>query len=243
MTVHESVMTLPLRGETKAKTPFWNIFFEPAVTLAAQKERPRYWAPLLIGAVLPALVNHYVMLRVGFKQLVMAAIAASGSLDPDAIAQNAFAHKNQILEVQAISTFLGSIVTVFVVATVLWLTALVIGAEGSFAQVLAVIAHVNLFVWVIRDAMLATVVTVGRNPDAFDLRNPLGTNLAFYVHPDSRALMRLLGSADIVVAAALALTIIGLHLVMTRLSVKNAALIVLVPFAMYVLAGVWLPWL
>lgn len=242
MTIHESALTMPLPRRSE-KNPFWNIFFEPIATLAAQKDHPQYWAPLLLGAIVPALVSYYVMLRVGFKQLVMQAIIASGNLDPDAVAQNAFAHKNQILEIQFISTFLGSIVTVFVVSVLLWLTALVIGAEGTFSEVLAVIAHVNLFVWVVRDAMLATVVTIGRNLDTFDIRNPLGTNLAFYLHPDSHALLRLFSSADVIVGAAIVLTIIGLHRVMTRLSLKNAALIVLVPFAMYVVAGIWLPWL
>src|SRR5262249_59642642 len=102
------------------------------------------------------------------------------SLGPDAVLQNALAHKTQVMLIQSISTFLGAFAVAAVVALILWLVILMIGGDTVFKNVLSVAAHVALLTTVARESMLALTVTVNNDFDSFDLNNPLATNLAFF---------------------------------------------------------------
>ena len=67
----------------------------------------------------------------------------------------------------------------------LWLTfKLAVGGETTFGQAYAIV----MYAWLpgIIGAILGSVsLFAGVNPEGFDINNPVGTNLAYYLDPDT----------------------------------------------------------
>ena len=89
--------------------------------------------------------------------------------------------------------------------------------------------------------MLAFTATVIRNSENLDLRNPLATNLAFFLHPESPITYRLLASLDLITISKMCLIAFGLSKVSDRLSLRAACVVVLVPWGVYAGVSLFLP--
>jgi len=220
---------------------FSGIFSNPAATFLSLKGRPRWFFPLLIAAVYSVVVNFYVIQRIGFMRLLNATVQTASAIDAQAVLETALERKAQILLFQGLSTFASIFFTAFVVAKVLWLILEVIGEDLPFKRVLAVVAHATMLMVIIRESMLAFTATVMRNPENLDLRNPLATNLAFFLHPGSPFIYRLLASLDLITISKICLLALGLSKVSDRLSLRTACVAVLVPWGVYVGASLLLP--
>ena len=218
-----------------------SMFSSPAAALDSLRGRPRWFYPLLLAATWSVAVNLYVIQRIGLKRLMGAALQANAALDPQAVLESALAHRTEILFFQGLATFAGTFVTALVVAKVLWLIITVIGRDVLFKKVMAVVAHVTMLTVVIRESMLAFTATVMPNLDNLDIRNPLATNLAFFLHPKSPVVFRLLSSLDLVTLANIFLLALGLSKVTSRLSFRSACILVIVPWGVYTGASLLLP--
>ncbi len=99
-----------------------------------------------------------------------------------------------------------------------------LGAQTTFGQVYAVTWYAALPYLV---TTLLTIITLcfGNNAEAYDYRNPVGTNLAFYLADAGPAVKALLGSLDIVKLWSLFLQVIGMSII-ARKSMGASALIV-----------------
>lgn len=218
---------------------FWMMFARPAATLESLRERPKWFLPLLVSAIYTVAVQYYVVTRIGLTNLVSKAARANAALDPEAISQNALAHRTQILIVQGVSSFLGAFATTLGVAFILWLLVIVAGADAAYKSILAVAAHVALFATVVKQSMLALTAFLSRNPAGFHLNNPLATNPAFFLHPGSHVAARLLSSLDLIALAQVALLVVGVAKVSRGLSRVAAGLVVVIPWFIYVGAAAW----
>ena len=215
----------------------WEIFFSPFATLSSLSRRPRWFFPLLLAGIYSTVVSYYVFAQLGFIRLVARSVQANSSLDPDTVMQNALAHKTQIIVIQSLSAFLGAFATALLIALVLWLLVVLAGGDAVFKNIMALVAHVTLFSTVIRETMLAITITVTSDPDTFNFNNPLATNVAFFVHSSSRFTARILSSLDIITIATVVLLAVGLSKVSQRLSPTAAWLVVIVPWALYVIGS------
>jgi hypothetical protein len=244
-TIATQVSMVPEGAAPNRRSPmfYWQMFVNPVETLASLREIPRVFLPMITAAILATAVHYYVLYKVGLRTLMEAAIRATGSIDVDALVANAMVHRDEIVMTQAISAFLGLIVTVLLLALLYWLLVTVVGGDASYQRIVAVVAHVTLFTTVIKESMIALVLTVSRNPSSFNLKNPLGTNPAFYLRTASPALNRILLSADALTIAGIVLTIIGIRRVSSSLSTNATVAIVVIPWLVYVAAAAWLPWL
>ena len=220
---------------------FDGIFLNPAAAFQSLKGRPRWFYPLLIAAAYAVVVNLYVIEQVGFTRLLHTMLQNTATLDAQAVLDTALERKAQILFFQGLSTFVSMFVTTFVVSKVLWLVLEVIGEDLLFRRVLAVVAHATMLTTLIRESMLALTATVMRNPETLDLRNPLATNLAFFLHPGSPVTYRLLAALDLVTLGKICLLALGLSKVSDRLCLRGASLVVLVPWALYVGISLFFP--
>ena len=218
-----------------------DLFFSPLATLASLRDRSRVLLPLLIAASYATVVSYYAISRIGLRRLIEASIRATASVDPETLVESAMTHKTEILQMQAAGAFFGTIVTVLGLALLYWLLVTVIGGEATFGRVASVVAHVTFFTTVIKQTMIALAVTITRNPAGFNLKHPLGTNLAFYIHSSSPALAKLMTSFDLLALAGLALLTWGLSRVSDRVSLRAAAAIVLIPWTLYVAVTVAYP--
>jgi len=181
-----------------------------------------------------------VVTRLGFVRLVARAAHANTTLDPEAMLQNALAHKTQIMIIQSVSTFLGAFATAAAVALVLWLVILMIGADTSFKSVLSVAAHAALLTTAAKETMFVLAATVNNDLDSFDLNNPLATNLAFFAQSASPAVGRILSHLDVITITNLILLGLGLSRVSKGLKPATSFMVVIIPWAAYVVVSAFI---
>jgi hypothetical protein len=197
--------------------------------------------PFLFAAFFSASVNLYVIQRIGLDRLIVSTVHSSTAIDHDTVVQNALARRNTILAIQAFSILVNSFVMALVVSKVLWLILTLLGRDVAFKQVLAVVTHVSLLTVSIRQMMLALTTTLVRDPGTINLRNPLATNIGFFLPSVSATAGRILTSIDVITFANIALLTLGLTKVCAHLSRKTAALAVMIPWMIYVGATTWIP--
>jgi len=220
---------------------FWVMFISPLGTLDSLRERPRWIYAVLLSAIISVAANSYIIERIGFVRLIESTFRAKAVIDPQGAMENALAHKGQILCFQAIATFVSPFFIALVTATVLWLLLTLFGHDLPFKKSLAVVAHANMLSIILRECMIVLTASIIRDAGAFNLRNPLATNIAFFLHPASPSLFRALASLDVITFMNMALLITGLTRVCARLSVKAASMIVVIPWAIYVGATLLIP--
>ena len=98
-----------------------------------------------------------------------------------------------------------------------------LGARTTFGQMLAVWMYASLPRLLTNILMIVTLY--GGNAEAFNLKNPVGTNPGFYLPDAAPWLKTMLGFADIVGLWVLALLVIGTAIV-AKVSRKQAAMVV-----------------
>jgi hypothetical protein len=111
-----------------------------------------------------------------------------------------------------------------------------LGARMTYGQVFAVSFYASLPYLLIS---LLTILTVcfGGNAEGFDLKNPVGTNPAYYLPDAAPWLKALLTQFDVVKLWSLALTVLGLKIVSKR-SIGQAAAAVIGWWLLLVLISV-----
>ena len=100
-----------------------------------------------------------------------------------------------------------------------------LAATTSFPQVLAVVVYAAL------PGTLLAVLTIltlsfGGNVDAFNINNPVGTNLAFYVPDASLWLKALLSRLDLLKLWSLALEVVGMAIIARKTITQSAIIVV-----------------
>jgi hypothetical protein len=210
----------------------WPMLLKSLATPSFQ-EHPRWLLPILVSGVISALVNFYVIQRIGFIRLIQAATQEKAVIDAEGVLENALANKNQILVIQAATSFVGPFLITLAVATVLWLLLALLGYNIPFKTNLAIAAHANMLAVVIKELMLVLTITIIPDITNFDLNNPLATNLAFFFKPISPTLLRLFSHLDALTFLNMAIIIIGLNRVCPKLSKGAAALMIGIPWTLY----------
>jgi hypothetical protein len=216
------------------------MFTSPLATLNSLRDRPQWFMALLVAGAYSVLVNFYVVQRAGLERLMTKLLKSAPLIDPQGVLQSALLHQNRIVLIQALATFVGAFVIAFVVARVLWLLLIVAGKDVVFKRVFAVVAHATLLTTVIRESALALTVTLVRDLDKLDLRNPLATNPGFFVHPASPTASRILTWLDLITLTNIFLLVVGLTKVCDGLSRRVAAALVVVPWLAWVGASLLL---
>ena len=99
-----------------------------------------------------------------------------------------------------------------------------LGAQTSFAQVFAV-SWYSLLPYIVTSLLVILTLTFGNDAEGFNIRNPVGTNLAFYLPDAAPWLKSFLTQIDIVRLWSLALQVIGMAIVAKK-SITQSAMIV-----------------
>ncbi len=162
-------------------------------------------------------------------------------IDPQAVIKTVMAYQGRILLFQAAAVFMNVFVIALVMATVFWLLLTIFGYDILFKKLLAVVAHANLLPIVARGCMIALTAAVIQDAGALNLKNPLATNIAFFLRPSSSAVLRFLTSLDAIAFVNAVLLIAGLTRVCSKLSAKAASMMVFLCWAVYVCVMLFLP--
>jgi hypothetical protein len=167
-----------------------NTFIAPSKTFTDLRRNASWWAPWILISIFSIVFVYAMGKQVGFDQISKNQIAHSPRADqfeklPADQQAKRLQLSSKIIGIFAYGTP-GMILFYFLIETVaLWVTFKVAaGAETSFGQAYAIVMYSALTGIV--GAILGTIsLFAGVNPEGFDVNNPVGTNLAYYLDPDT----------------------------------------------------------
>ena len=217
-------------------------FFDPGRAFAAnaQTKRPHIVFPLLVGSAYSAVVGMIAALRIGLANLMGQAASRQG-MDPQLVQQLAVSNRTQILATQTISAILGAFVMSLLAALLIYLILLMFGYAASYRPILATVAQVFAWVYLVRFTMILFVILISRDPSSIDIRNPIGTNLAFYVDLHAGWFASLMRQLDVTALAKVILVAFGTSYVVPKLSSAKACGIIVGAWIAYLLISLAIP--
>ncbi|HSY92451.1 MAG TPA: YIP1 family protein [Candidatus Binatus sp.] len=216
-----------------------NTFIAPSKTFTDLRRSASWWAPWLLVSIF-SLVFIYAMGRqVGFEQISKNQVAHSSRADQfDKLPADQQASQirlsSKIVGFFAYGSPLLILFYVLIETLALWLTfKLVAGAETSFGQAYAISFYAGLPG--IIGAILGTIsLFAGVSPEGFDINNPVGTNLAYYLDPETtgKFLRGMASSLDVLSIWTIVLVGIG-YACTSKVKRTNAIVIVAVWYLAY----------
>ncbi len=216
------------------------VFFEPGKTFQDVAERPRWIVPMLLIIVVSLVYVALYTQHVGWERMIRHQIETSSRA-----AQLTTEQKEQAITTQArfapIAGYAGTIIGVpiyfsLAAAVLLAIVAGMMSAPVKFKQVFAVMCYAGMTGLV--SATLAIVVMFLKNPDDFNMQNPLVFNPGAFMDPttSSKFLYSLASSLDLFVFWNILLIAMGLKAAGgKRLSFGGALFAVVLPWAVFVL--------
>src|ERR1035438_10036134 len=169
-----------------------NAFIAPSKTFTDLRRNASWWGPWLLISIFSVLFIYAMGRQIGFDQISRNQVAHSSRAEQF----EKLPADQQAKQLHLSSTIIryfayGSplmILFYFLTATaVLWATfKIAAGAETSFGQAYAIVMYASLPGIV--GAILGSVsLFSGGDPEGFDINDPVGTNLAYHLHPATTA--------------------------------------------------------
>jgi hypothetical protein len=217
-------------------------FIAPSKTFTDLRRNASWWGPWLLIAIV-SLIFVYVMSRqIGFEQVSKNQIAHSSRADQfDKLPADQQARQLQISSKFVAMFSYGSpiliLLYILIETAVLWATfKLVAGADTSFKTAYAISFYGGL-PGVIGGILGIFALLAGVSPEAFDVNNPVGTNLAYYLDPDTtgKFLRAMASSLDVLSIWSIILIGIG-YACTSKVKRSTAIAIVAVWFLIYKMA-------
>ncbi|HTW32822.1 MAG TPA: YIP1 family protein [Candidatus Sulfotelmatobacter sp.] len=208
-----------------------NTFIAPSKTFTDLRRSASWWGPWILIAIFSMAFIFTLGKQIGFEQISKNQIEHSKRADAfDKLPADQQAKQLQ-LSSKIFSYFAyGSplmILFYFLVATVaLWATFNIgAGAETTFGQAYGIVMYASLPSIV--GAILGIVsVFAGVNPESFDINNPVGTNLAYYLDPETtgKFLRGMASAVDVI--SIWSIILIGIGFACTSKVKRSTAIII-----------------
>jgi hypothetical protein len=218
-------------------------FVAPSTTFKDILRSTAWWLPFLLIALFSTAATYTVDHQVGFARVAENQVHASPKQEEQMSELTPEARASQ-MEKRAIGTryftygFPVFVLLIWAIYSAIMLGTFnfALGARMTYGQVFAVIIYSSL-PYLLTSLLMIITVAFGNNAETFDLQNPVGTNLAYYL-PDAAAWLKvLLAQFDLVKLWSLVLTIVGLKIV-SRKSTGQAAAVVIGWWLLIVLLSV-----
>lgn len=196
-------------------------FVAPSKTFTDILRSSSWWFPWLIGVVLSVVLGLAIQQKIGWDKVYDNILKQSSVAQQQKLEQMPADQQVRVRGFSATITkfavFAGPIIsligTVVIAAVLLATLNFGFGARAKFGQLFAVWYYASLPMAI---KWLLAIITIyaGADPDAFNLRNPVGTNIGYYLPTDmSKAVMALATSIDIFTIWTLVLLTIGCSVV------------------------------
>jgi hypothetical protein len=207
-------------------------FVAPSKTFADIRRNASWWLPFVLSIIVSVFFVSAVGKQVGWETIAHQNVDKNhfaadrlNSLpkDQQAMAYHAAAKQTEI--VSYIFPVLGLIITLIV--ALLWWASLNfgLGARAKYSQILAVVFYAGLPKLLIY-ILAAVLLFAGVGLDNFDMQNPVGTNIGYYLPATSPALRAAGGFFDLFGLWALALAVIGTAIVTGKKYSQTAIVVV-----------------
>jgi len=209
------------------------VFFSPGKAFADIARRPRWWIPVILTALLSTIYLNAFTQRVGWESVIRPAIERL----PNSQAMTAQQREQAITRAAGIYKYVGygsallTLAYVFIVAVLLmFLFDTIMSAGVGLKRMMAMVAYA--FLPLVIQTALSMVVLFLKDPDEFNLQNPLMFNVGAYLSPDAPAALRALGSSiDLFSIWIIVLLAFGVSAAARKLSFGKA------------FAGIAIPWM
>jgi hypothetical protein len=229
--VQVSGMSVPPTGGLSQVERVADTFVAPSKTFTDILRSTSWWLPFLVMIIFAAASGFAIDKKVGFDRVAELNVQQNPK-QADQIAQLSPEQRAQRMTITAVITKdftygAGIFVLIFVsIAALLnWATMnFGFGAKTTFGQNFAVSMYASLpllFVYVLN----IILVYAGANTENYNLNNPVGTNLGYYLTDSPLWMRTALSFFDIFKLWSLALTVIGTAII-ARKSKAQAAIVV-----------------
>ena len=206
-------------------------FVAPTKTFADILRSASWWLPFLLLVLSGVGLGYTVQRQVGFDRVAENMVHQSPKLEDrlSGMTPEQTAATMRAMTMQAKFTSYGAPVFVLIFfalyALIVWGSFnFGLGAQTTYGQVFAVVFYAALPFLLINAVAILTLV-FGGNSDAFDLKNPAGTNLGYYLPDLAPWLKALLGQIDVIRLWSVGLTIVGMAIVGRKTIMQSAAVI------------------
>lgn len=222
---------------------FLGVLIGPRATFGDIDRKPSFLLPLVVWTVLSLFVTFAIQHRVGVDRIIRQSIEQSnraGQLSAEQIDQ-AVERSRMFVSVLMWAGALVAPGLLALLASAVYLALLNMMEAGvSFQKVFGVTVHA--FIPAVVAAVLTLIVIFLKDPEDINLQNPLGSNLAIALdpHSSSKALYALANSVDLFSFWTLALLALGFSVITKKFSFKKSAVLVVIPWLIYVLGKVGL---
>jgi hypothetical protein len=207
-------------------------FIAPSKTFADILRSASWWLPFVLMFVFSIASNFVVDKQVGFDRVYENQLHnspkqedAMNQLTPEQKASRmAMGAKITKYSTYAVPALL--VVGFAVYALILWgAFNFGLGAKTTFSQVMATCFYASL-PYLLLNVLTIVMLYFGANAEAFDIKNPVGTNPAYYLPDASPVVRALLNRLDIIQLWTLALTVLGMAIVAKKTVMQSAAIVV-----------------
>ena len=218
-------------------------FIAPSKTFTDLRRSASWWAPWLLISIVSVAFIFVVGKQVGFEQITRNQIAHSSRADQfDKLPADQQARQIQIsVKIIKVFAYGNPVMLLFymlIITVVLWVT-IKVGAGGDtpFKTAYAIVMYASL-PGIIGGILGIISLYAGVNPEGFDISNPVGTNLAYYLDPEttSKFLRGMASSLDVLTIWTIVLIGIGFAST-SKVKRSTAIIIVAVWYLVYKLAA------
>jgi hypothetical protein len=179
---------------------FIGVFISPGETFADIARKPDFIAPMIVLVVMTVAVTETMLAKIGMERIVRASMEQSSrasSMTPEQIDQAVSRGASIGAMIAHVSGFIGvPLLLVIIAALGLLFVNAIFGGQMKFDAALSVACYANL-PSVLGGIMAVALIFFG-DPEHFNARSPVPSNLGFFLSPDtSKPLMVLASSLDI----------------------------------------------
>ncbi len=209
-----------------------NTFVAPTSTFKDILRSTSWWLPFLLIVVFSTASTYTIDRQVGFSRVAENQIHASPKQEEQMSELTPQARASQ-MEKRAIGTRYFSyglpifLLIIFAIYAAIMLGTINfgLGAKMTYGQAFAVNVYAALPYLIIS---LLTILTVafGNNAETFNLQNPVGTNLGYFLPDAAPWLKVLLAQFDLIKLWSLALTVVGFKIVSKKSMGQTAAVVI-----------------
>jgi hypothetical protein len=218
------------------------VFFEPGKTFADIAERPRFWVPLILMIVASLAFTITIAQRIGWDRVARQQLESSMATMSDQQREAVTKTMDMQVKLASIFGYVGGVVAVplsylIVGGILLGIVRGIMSAPVRFKQVFATMCYASLPG--LMYTVLAITVMLLKNPDDFDIRNPLpffNLGAVMDAQSTSKFLHSVGSSLDLFTIWTILLLAVGLKAAGgKKLSFGGSLTAVAVPWAIWVL--------
>ncbi len=207
-------------------------FITPSKTFTDIRRNTRWWVPFALMVLVTLGTSVVVDRQVGFERVAENQVHQSpkqeermSSLTPEQKTAQ-FRGMAKGYRYSSYGSFAFILIFVAIEALLLWASFnFGLGAQTTFGQMFAVLMYASLPRLLTGLLTIATLM-FGNNTESYDMRNPVGTNPAYFMPDTAPTLRAALGFFDVIGIWTLILLVIGTAIV-ARVSTGKAAAVVL----------------